>query len=75
MTRTLIHRDIEMRHTDIDMLQDDPTVAKDMTVDSMTVRTMDSWQDKNRGIVPQRQRILKICLFGNDTLISMLLKF
>ena len=35
-----------MRHTDIDMLQDDRTVAKDMTVDSMTVRTMDSWQDK-----------------------------
>ena len=42
------HWDIEMRHTDIDMLQDDRTVAKDMTVDSMTVRTMDSWQDQKQ---------------------------
>ena len=64
-----------MRHTDIDILQDDWTVAKDMTVDSMTVRTMDLWQDKNRRIVPQRRQILKICLFGNETLILMLLEF
>ena len=36
------------------MTQNDQAIAKDLTVDLMTVRTIDACQDKNREIVPQR---------------------
>ena len=41
-----------MGQTDSDMTQNDRTVAKDLTVYLMTVRTIDACQD--RDIVPQR---------------------
>ena len=63
--------DYERFNKDIEMTQHDWTIAKDWTVYTVTVRTMDAGQDKNREIVPQRRRMLKICLFGNDTLMSM----
>ena len=63
--------DYERFNKDIEMTQNDRTIAKDWTVYTVTVRTMDAGQDKNREIVPQRRRMLKICLFGNDTLMSM----
>ena len=67
--------DYQRRYKDIEMTQNDRTIAKYLTVDLMTGWTIDACQDKNREIVPQRRRMLKICLFGNDTLMSMLLKF
>ena len=54
------------------MIHDDQTIAKHLTVDSMTGSTIDACQDKKREIVPQQQPMLNICLFGNDTLMSML---
>ena len=54
------------------MINDERTIVKGLTVDSMTVSTIDACQDKNREIVPEQQAMLNICLFGNDTVISML---
>ena len=72
------HRDIaalRFGQTDTDMTLNGRTIAKGLTVYSMSVKTIDACQDKYREIVPQQRRMLKICLFGNDTLMSMLLKF
>ena len=46
-------------------------MAKDLTVDLMTVRTIDACHGKNREIVPQRRRMLKTCLFGKDSHINV----
>ena len=55
-----------------DMTQNDWAIAKYLTVDlmiSMHVRT------KTEELYLHNGRMKKICLFGNDTLMSMLLKF
>ena len=47
-------KDIEtLRQTDTDMIQDDRIIAKYLTVDLITVMTIDACQDKNREVVPQ----------------------
>ena len=48
------------------MIHDDRTIVKDLTV--MTINVC---QDKNREPVPQRRRMLKICLFGKDSRINV----
>ena len=47
------------------MIYDERTIVKDLTV--MTINVC---QDKNREPVPQRRRMLKICLFGKDSHIN-----
>ena len=58
-----------MGQTDSDMTQNDWTVAKYLTVDSKKVRSIDACHD--RDILRHRQRMLKICLFGNDSHINV----
>ena len=47
--------DYQRRYKDIEMTQNDRTIAKYLTVDLMTGLTIDACQDKNRDIVPQQQ--------------------
>ena len=60
-----------MGQTDSDMTQNDRTVAKDLTVDSKKVRTIDAYQNKNREIASARQRMLKLWLLGKDSHINV----
>ena len=59
-----------MGQTDSHMTLDVRMMAKDLTVCMVTVRTMGACRAKNREPVPQKRRMLKICL----ALVSMLVK-
>ena len=59
-----------MGRTDSEMTLD-VRMAKDLTVYMVTKRTMGACQVKNRESVPEKRRMLKICLFGKDSRISV----
>ena len=65
------NKNIEIGQTDSNMIHDDRTIAKDMTVDSKKVRSIDACQDKNKEPVRQRRQMLKIRLFGKDSHINV----
>ena len=60
-----------MGRTDSEMTLDVRIMAKDLTVYMVTVRTMGACQVKNRESVPEKRRMLKICLFGKDSRINV----
>ena len=60
-----------MGRTDSEMTLDVRIMAKDLTVYMVTVRTMGACQVKNTESVPEKRRMLKICLFGKDSRISV----
>ena len=66
-----------MGRTDSHMTLDVRIMAKDLIVYMVTVRTVGACQVKNKEPVPQKRRMLKICLFGKGSgpaLVSMLVK-
>ena len=52
--------DYQRRYKDIEMTQNDRTIAKYLTVDLMTGWAINACEDKNRGIVPKTRSFLNV---------------